>query len=96
MHYHALNNAKSEMAILVGAKTKNQHEGKVQITITRYACQLMDWDNLAGGFKIIGDALVRQKVIKDDKPEVVVFFNTQQIKVATRKEERTMILIEDI
>jgi flavoprotein len=54
----------------------------------------MDWDNFAASFKHIGDALVSNKVIKDDKPGVVVQFLPEQIK-CKRVEQKVVIIIED-
>lgn len=81
---------------IIKSQTKNRHLSTVRITFTRYACSLQDWDNFAGGFKYVGDALVREMVIVDDKPAVVLEFLPKQVKVKTKAEERTMILIEDL
>ena len=59
-----------------------------------YKSRLMDWDNFAASFKHLGDALVSTGVILDDKPAIVVRFETVQIKVP-RKFQRVVIEITD-
>lgn len=45
--------------------------------------QLMDWDNASARFKLVGDALVRAHVLKDDSPKVVDSFQVYQERVLT-------------
>ena len=62
-------------------------EGPVEIVYTRKYCRVpMDWDNAAGSFKLLGDALVELGVITDDNPKVVPRFAPRQEKVAREKE----------
>lgn len=84
-----------QMCLLVMTQTRNRHLGRVTITVQRYACRLMDWDNFCAGFKPIGDALRHTKVIVDDNPEIVVKFIPEQYKVAHKPEERVIIRIND-
>lgn len=68
--------------------------GKVNITYTRYAFQLMDWDNHCASFKHLGDCLVDCGILIDDKPEVIINFNPKQVKVNRSETFYTTILIE--
>jgi len=95
MHRMERTKVKNNLHWKVKAQTRNVHAGTVNITITRYATRPMDWDNYAGGFKFICDAIVKCKIIKDDKPQVVQDLDLKQKKVATLNEERIAILIED-
>jgi len=80
--------------VLIRSQTTNRHKGKVIIKYIGYKSILMDWDNFAASFKHIGDALVSNKIIKDDKPAVVVQFLPEQIK-CKRIEQKVVIIIED-
>ena len=53
----------------------------------------MDWDNAAGSFKLIGDALVTLGIIIDDNPNVVINFQVKQQKVKKRDEQGYEVLI---
>ena len=86
---------KQKYMLMIMAQTRNKFPGKVVITYIRYTCQLMDWDNHCASFKYVGDALVDAKVIKDDNPSIIIEFKVEQIKVPTRAEQRTQIIIED-
>jgi Holliday junction resolvase RusA-like endonuclease len=44
---------------------------KVVLQFTRYSSMEPDFDNLVNSFKPIMDALVKAKIIKDDKPSIV-------------------------
>lgn len=71
-----------------------RHEGKVTIQFIGYKSVLMDWDNFCSSFKHIGDALVKSKIIVDDKPSVVIQFIPQQIK-CKRVEQKVIVIIKD-
>jgi hypothetical protein len=68
--------------------------GKVNVTYTRYAFQLMDWDNHCASFKHIGDSLVDCGILIDDKPEVIENFIPKQVKVKRSEDFYTTIFIE--
>jgi Holliday junction resolvase RusA-like endonuclease len=72
-----------------------KHEGQVVIRYTRHTCTPMDWDNCCASFKLVGDAMVELGIITDDNPKVIVKFIPDQIKVSKRKEQKTVIEIED-
>ena len=63
------------------------------VRITSYRCRLLDPDNLAGGCKYAIDAIRKAKVIKDDR-EKDIRLEIFQVKVKTRKEEKTVIEVE--
>ena len=62
-----------------------------RIRITSKRCRLLDPDNLC--VKYIIDALRYTKVIKDDR-EKDIRLEIFQVKVKTRKEEKTVIEVE--
>lgn len=78
----------------VREKKVRKHEGKVTIQYIGYKSVLMDWDNFCSSFKHIGDALVKSKIIVDDKPSVVIQFIPQQIK-CKRVEQKVIVIIKD-
>lgn len=71
-----------------------KHEGRITIQYIGYKSVLMDWDNFCSSFKHIGDSLVEKKIIKDDKPSIVIQFIPQQIK-CKRDEQKVVIIIKD-
>jgi hypothetical protein len=70
--------------------------GMVRVTYIGYRIILMDWDNHCASFKHIGDALVACGIITDDNPRIIGEFRPLQIKVASKKEERAEIIVEEI
>lgn len=80
----------------IRSQTVSRHPGKVRIVFHRFAVKLMDWDNYAGAFKFIGDALHGNKIIVDDKPAIVVEFIPKQTQVDTLKQQKILLTIEDI
>lgn len=66
---------------------------RCKIAFTRYSVRQLDRDNLAGSFKVIGDALKRAGVIEDDSPEHVIELVANQGKVRRFKDQRTEIII---
>jgi len=93
-HFRNAKKRRDLYKVLISAQTKNRHKGKVIIRYIGYKTILMDWDNFAASFKHIGDALVSNKVIKDDKPAVVIQFLPEQIK-CKRIEQKVVIIVED-
>ena len=65
------------------------------VTIARHGARSLDWDNMGGGLKFLLDALVKNKVIKDDNPKCITELNLRQIKTK-RKDEKTVIIIESV
>lgn len=68
----------------------------VSITFVRYEVQPMDWDNHAASFKVIGDALVREGIIDDDSPDVILDFNLEKKKISKLAEQKCEIIIESL
>ena len=72
-----------------------KHEGSVFVTYIGYKSSFMDWDNFVASFKFIGDSLVKEKIIVDDNPRVIIEFRPKQIK-CKRIDQKVVIIIEDI
>ena len=62
-------------------------EGPVCVAYTRRSVRLMDWDNAAGSFKLIGDALVKCGILEDDNPKIIKEFIVEQERVRKRNEQ---------
>ncbi len=94
---HWTKKAKMQEALLwkVKQQTRNRHSGEVIVTFHRKACKLMDWDNFSGSFKLVGDSLVKAKLIVDDKPDIITSFIPLQTKVSKKADEIVLIKIED-
>jgi Holliday junction resolvase RusA-like endonuclease len=67
---------------------------RTNLRITRYSCRPLDCDNYAGGCKPALDQLRYAKLIRDDSPEDIEV-DFRQVKVKTKKEERTEIEISE-
>lgn len=81
----------------VRSKTKNRHPGQVKFTLIRHSIGVqMDFDNLVSTGKLTGDSLVLAGVIIDDKPAIIKQREYIQVKVASKNEQKTVILIEDV
>lgn len=93
-HHRAAKKRRNLYKVLIRAQTTNRHKGKVIIKYIGYKSILSDWDNFAASFKHLGDALVSNNIIKDDKPAVVHEFLPEQIK-CKRIEQKVVIIIED-
>ena len=65
------------------------------VRITRHSTRVLDFDNGAGGCKAAVDQLRFFDLIQEDSPEYIDF-EFRQIKVKTRKEAGTEIIIERI
>lgn len=96
LHWSKRAKMKETLCWKVREQTVSRHPNTVRITFARFALQLMDWDNFAGSFKLVGDALHGLSIIKDDKPDIVKEFIPKQEKVLLRKQEKIVITIEDI
>lgn len=95
-HWATAKKSRTKYKVLMMEQSRNRHKGRVRIEYNAFAVELKDWDNHAASFKHLGDALVDAKIIKDDKPSIVIRFITDQIKVDTKKEERVQIIITDL
>lgn len=75
---------------LAKAQTKEEDTGRAIVRICSYRTRLLDIDNLYGGSKYICDALRYAGIIRDDTCKDIDL-KVYQIKVKTKKEERTEI-----
>tara|TARA_R100001594_G_scaffold143374_1_gene191256 strand:- start:149 stop:451 length:303 start_codon:yes stop_codon:yes gene_type:complete len=68
-------------------------DGPVEVHYTRKSIRLMDWDNAAGSFKLVGDALVNIGILEDDNPKVIKEFYVKQERVPKRCQQGFTVLI---
>jgi hypothetical protein len=68
-------------------------EAPVIVEYTRRSVRLMDWDNAAGSFKLIGDALVQCGILSDDNPKVITEFRVDQERVRKRADQGFRVVI---
>ena len=66
------------------------------VIFERRSYQVMDWDNCAASFKLLGDAMVQVGVLKDDGPAVVLMFLPLQKRVHTRAERGCSVEIIEV
>ena len=87
--------AEPKSALWIEPMEPQEDEGgnirRSRIRITSKRCRLLDPDNLC--VKFIVDALRHCSVIKDDTTKEIEVY-IKQVKVKTRKEEKTIIEIE--
>lgn len=96
IHWSKRGKIKEKFQWLIKDQKFPKIKGQVTVKIINYALQLMDWDNLAGRFKIIGDALVANKMLEDDSPEFIIDFTMAQVRVHKKVEVRIEFLIEPV
>lgn len=89
--------AKRPTPLPLEKSTSDEKGGQARtiVRITRFACRSIDFDNGAGGCKALVDAMRYENLIKDDAPEFIDF-QFRQVRVKTRKEQGTLIEIEEI
>jgi len=73
-----------------------KHEGSVKVRYIGYKVNFMDWDNFCSSFKHIGDSLVKEGIISDDNPKVIIEFLPQQIKCKNHTFQKSVVIIEDV
>lgn len=96
MHWTARNKLRDQFTWLVRTLTKNRHAGKIKLQLIRYhAGMSMDYDNLVSTGKLPIDSIVLSKVIIDDKESIIAQRDYRQVKVKTKSEQKTVIIIED-
>ena len=88
--------AEEQIGWEIKKQTRVHFENPVAITFQRHATRLLDWDNAAASFKLIGDALVSVGVLDDDTPERIAKFYPEQYKVAHIVDEKIIIKIWEI
>jgi len=62
-----------------------------KVEVNSYRLSLLDQDNLAGGMKILWDAMVKAKYLWDDNEEFLETGKPGQGRVGKRKDQRTEI-----
>lgn len=86
--------AKPEPAVrhepLAQAPREDGHTGRCSVSIVSYRQRLCDPDNLVGKYFL--DALRYEGVIKDDTAALIEY-SIRQEKVASKEDERTVIII---
>ena len=99
-HWSVLHKLKRKYQLLFMSQTRNKHKGHVEVKMTRYYAGLpMDEsDNLPSTAKLLMDAAKKAGIIADDSPQFLKLAEgyPKQVKVATRKEQRTEIVITDV
>jgi hypothetical protein len=66
-----------------------------QLEIERRGIRTLDEDNLTGGLKPVIDGLVKLGFMADDTPDVILQTRYHQTRVATKREQRTLITIRE-
>lgn len=108
LHWAARSEYAADLSSDVAAATRHLPQCarpicRARVTITRYGIQMPDQDGLTGGCKPLLDALLVRSpkhpnglgLIVDDSPTHLELVARSE-KVATRKEQRTVVLIERI
>lgn len=95
MHYRNYMKLLEKWTWLIRSVTNERFKGRVSIVYTRSSVIAPDYDNLGASFKPIGDALVKNGVITDDNPHVVVSFIPKWTKAKNNKDKRTIIEITE-
>lgn len=72
---------------------KTQCDGRIIVRFTGYRVRPLDPDNFAGSVKDLLDGLRHAGLISGDEPFRIIL-QTEQVKVASFKDERTVIEIE--
>lgn len=98
MHHWAYAKKRDEVCALVKQawdKTGNQtFREPVNVWYIRRSCPyLMDWDNLAASFKLVGDSLHHLGIIEDDSPEFITSLRVGQTRVSKKASKGTVIII---
>lgn len=80
----------------LGSKAGGEKEvmGRITVRFTGYRVRPLDPDNFAGGCKGALDGLRHANLIPGDEPWRIIF-ETEQVKVGSYKEEKTVIEIHD-
>ena len=96
MHWGKRKKVKEKWIWLIKEQKPKFHSGSVRITFTRVSTRMMDFDNIGGSFKPIGDALTKCGVIEDDNPKVVESLTLFWEKSKKQKDQHVIIEIEDV
>jgi len=93
-HYKA--DAEEQLAWEIKKQTREKFDKPVAVTFQRHAVRLLDWDNSAASFKLIGDSLVKAGVLEDDDPTHIAKYYPEQYKVSSYKDEKIIVKIWEI
>ena len=96
MHHHQYAKIRDSWHYQILAEKPSKHKGKVRITYTRYSTHVSDPDNVAASFKVVGDGLVSNGVLKDDSFDVITDFIVRWEKVKSKAKQRIEVEIQDI
>ena len=96
MHWSKKTKLKEQFQFLILVQSKKRFSGKVKVTLKNYAIALMDWDNLASRFKLIGDALEKNGQLLDDSPKTISEFYLEQHRVRKKDQVRLEVIIEAV
>jgi len=66
-----------------------------KMRIIRHGFILLDWDNFGGGLKFLNDAMVKTKLIRDDKPACVHRLELDQLRVGKGRQGTIIKIFED-
>ena len=64
---------------------------RAQVSLTRFAPKMMDWDNCMISFKPLIDACISGGLIEDDSPRVIIQC-PQVSQIKCRKEDQRMVI----
>ena len=89
--------AERHEAPALGATIRGEAAGlcRTRIRFVGYRVQPLDPDNFAGSVKDLLDGLRHAELLLDDNPEHITL-ETEQVRVAHRKDEKTVIEIEPL
>lgn len=96
IHWAKYQALKKDWVWFVRAENPDKHEGRVSIHYTRVSVRMMDFDNIAASFKVVGDALEANDIIKDDSPRTISRFEVRWEKADSRKAQGVRVEIEDV
>jgi len=78
----------------VGAEAYPRFDTQVRITVISYRVRFTDSDNCCSKYAI--DAIVEAGILRDDSPKYVESVTHLQVKVRTKAEEETRLIIEEV
>jgi hypothetical protein len=101
MHWAVYGRERDRWALLVREAIGRNNQGftgRVSIEYHAYRVQLMDKDNHHGSFKLVGDALVKLGIIRDDSPRIIdeELSHYLQEKVSHYTDQRIEVTITDL
>jgi Holliday junction resolvase RusA-like endonuclease len=93
-HWSQYTKRRDRYQYTIMSQCRRQFRGKVTITLIRYSTgEMQDFDNLVSCGKPILDALVRAKIIEDDKMSVIGKPEYKQVKISRKEKPKYEIII---